>query len=420
MLFVPGSAAVEYRFDPAIQLRTLFDDNLDMRIPGEEIISFGVDVAPQLRATATSDTWQFAFNGKLNFVQFEDEVFNSEDQDVSFRMTRTTPRTVFQLDLANIRREDVTAGIQDIDELARINERVDRQIFSPAFQYILSPKNRVVISGTIANTHYDALNFNDFDYNGVTIGWTHQFDERTTFDINVEATDFDSVTPFQLALDSLACRSDVPEVTFNSNGFGSESLGINIGATYQWTEQLLVRASVGTRETDSEQDIVGCGDVIDVQIINGQLVFFTQPLQQTPTSSADSLLLDLGMQYRGEKYDLTLNLSRSVEPVGLGFLSQRDSAILNIDYKLAEKITASLISRYNNVDGLDEALSSNFGRENFMIQPSLNWRVTEQWTVNGGVRFRQVENEDALGVRREGFQVFAGARYKFKPTLISR
>ncbi|NNF16568.1 MAG: hypothetical protein HKN70_07455, partial [Gammaproteobacteria bacterium] len=127
-------------------------------------------------------------------------------------------------------------------------------------------------------------------------------------------------------------------------------------------------------------------------------------------------VLDANIEYKGEAYRIDASLSRSVSPVGLGFLIESTELSVRGDYRLSETLTARIsLSAYDN-EAVDSSVQ--FAREGIRIQPWVSWRVSEQWKLDGGVRYR---TRDSLNtVESEGFNVFVGATYNFKPWTASR
>ena len=70
-----------------------------------------------------------------------------------------------------------------------------------------------------------------------------------------------------------------------------------------------------------------------------------------------------------------------------------------------------------STESIDEGLE--FDRDGLRITPSVNWRVNQMLSVNGGIRYRSNESLTTTG-EREGVMAFVGFDYRFKPTTFSR
>lgn len=385
--------AAEYTIAPSISARAFFDDNLLMNTTGK-IKSFGMELQPSVKAAASSDTWRYELDASLGFYRLEDDLYDSDDQNITFNAIRVTPTTIWQFTGRNQRASSRTTELDATGLVDPQAQRRDTQSFRPAVQWNLDAKNRLTFGMTVDNVHYDALSFDDYDNYGGDISYARQYTEKTSLEL----------TAFGSLYKSENFKTSCAGVFFatDSGEFESETYGLRGGFRHQFSEQLNFGASVGRRQVASSAFVRTC--------------FFGSPFLQQRASEKSGLVLDASLGYVGEKYKIDASLSRAVNPAGLGFLIESTDFSIYGEYQFAERLLGQIyIIGFDNKSVDDDVA---FARNGVRVQPGFSWRFSERWWLNGGLRYRTVDSLDTL--ERKGLQTFVTVKYDFKPWRASR
>ncbi len=399
-------SAAEYSIQPSVNSRVTNNDNLLLSSDGAETETFFLEFTPRVRARRATEKWQADLDVSASFLRFEDDDFDSDNQNFSLQLTRRAETVLFQVVALNARQ---TTRSVDLDELGEIGfdiERRDRQYLRPSVTWTLNPTNQLAFGISGDNVHYGGFNFSDYDYYNADIAWTHQFDEKTQFNMSAFGSDYSSSPPGPQLTISEECSTERPPLGFIQNS-SSETVGVRVGGNRQPNSRLSYRGSVGYRQVDSAA--------------NGTCVF-QFPGQETfnDSSTSEGLVLDTGFDYRGESYQVSFSLSRSVSPAGVGSVTERDDLRASWSYRFSELVTFSLAATAFNLESLNP--DRPLEREGFQIAPRAVWKITEKLSLNGGIVFRSTESLSTQNPqdKRDGLSTYIGFNYNFKPIRFTR
>ncbi len=414
---VPTFAA-EYVLQPSVAGELTHDTNLLLSRDDQENESLYLKMSPRLRGSVSTGQWQAVGDVTASFIRFDDNEFDTDNQKISLQLTRTSERFLLQVSALNDRQSTRGVELDDLGEVDFGVERRDRQYIRPSATWTLNPTNRISVGVSAENVHYGGVQFSDYDYYGADFVWTHQYDEKTQFSVTTFGSEYLSTPPLPRGAESDECGISgffpviVPGVGIDFvevrqgvvEDFDSGTLGVQLGASRQPNSRFSYRGSFGYRNVETTNS----GRCLVAE--DGRNSFNT-------SSSSDGFVLDTGMAYQGEKYGIDLSLSRTVSPVGLGFLTERDSFNLNVSYRYSERISLGFLIYGFSTESIDDDL--NYERDILRITPKFTWRVTEKFKLNGGVRFRSVKTLNSGGTR-DGIVTYLGFDYAFKPTRLSR
>jgi hypothetical protein len=144
----------------------------------------------------------------------------------------------------------------------------------------------------------------------------------------------------------------------------SNSQNLQLGLIRQVTELWQVNASIGYSRTQDRQK-----------------VYYGPFFLGTEQSRQNSAIYALSVTRRGEVVNLSAAASRSLQPVGVSFLSRRDSLNFTATYALNERwdFTAGAAWQRDAELVLGQTV---LNRRYLTAQLAANWHWTEQWTVS--------------------------------------
>jgi len=144
----------------------------------------------------------------------------------------------------------------------------------------------------------------------------------------------------------------------------SNSGSLQLGLNHQMTELWQLNASAGySRTMDSEN------------------VYFGPFFRGTERSNQNSAVYALSVAHRGEVVNLTAAASRSLQPVGVSYLSRRDNINFTVTYALNERWDFSSSAAWQR-DAQLVVGQAVLNRRYLTAQLTANWHWTERWTVS--------------------------------------
>lgn len=230
---------------------------------------------------------------------------------------------------------------------------------SPFISYKIDELNSLTLTPSYSETTYTSSNstttnpsivnsnFRNNNTFNVNLAWQRLWTERYSSGLSLFYSRFDSQQ-----------QQGVNGGTAFASNF--DSVGINFSNSYLWSEKWKLIGNIGTRHTESK---------------NG-----------TTTNSSFGFLMDAGVNYTGEKFTSGLHFNRSLVPSSIGQLQEQTSVGLNFNYQFIERLSGSFNANYQESSFVTSGTSST--RKNIVIQPSLTWQMSPEWTLGGSYRYR--------------------------------
>lgn len=378
-----AAGAVEYTATAIVDQRLLHDDNILMfpdtcRVgSGESEVdpceglpapedSTGYELAPQFRLRARAARWEADGGLRLRYSRFDDGNLDSDDQFLDASVSRLGERSRWDLE-ANLDRTNTRNQVLELVDILFNTSRVESWRVSPAWSRTLTEKDSLVLSGTWGATDYDAvrLALSDYDYYDINAGWRRQLDEKSQVQVSLYRSTFESG------------ENPADPFDFEALGRKSETDGLQISYTRQFSESFTGSFAVGGRRTDSTTTFVPR---------TLPCVFFGLCEIVSETTDNNGFTASFGMDYRSERWSLGASVSRTLVPNGLfGGLLETDR--LTVDYTLALgprlDFTLTADGNIENTVG-----TGDFERDRWQIQPGVNWQFAERWRLTGQLRHR--------------------------------
>lgn len=230
---------------------------------------------------------------------------------------------------------------------------------SPSVSYKIDELNSIILSPSYSETSFtssgssptNSTNFRNNTSTNIGLAWQRLWNERYTSNVNFFYSNFSSPR-----------TTAIGESTF-------DSVGINFSNTYVWSQNWNIDGTVGARHTQSTIGTVS----------NGSFGF----------------LANVGINYTGESFSSGISFNRSLTPSNQGQLQEQTGASLHFRYKIAERLSAGLTTSYTqstsvNEPGLVNGINqlSTRKRENIVVEPSVSWSLSPDWTLAGSYRYR--------------------------------
>jgi len=368
----PADAA-EWKIDPRIELRSGYNDNISLRTD-DELSSPEIIVKP---ATLFSyETPTSGISGDLGFQvrrYTEESDLNDEigrlDVKSFHRMENT--ELGFNFDLI----KDTTLDDQ-LEQTGVALDRVDRWRvdLNPTWGYAFSERSSMQLGYTYTNVDYDNdenSNFFNYTTNLGTFSLSRILSERATGSVIFQYGSSD-----------------------NDADVESTYAGVSGGADYRFSETLTGSVFAGIRRTESKATR---NTFVPVQDENNNIIF-------VPVSSG-TREDDYGYIFSGSlskaflRGNTSFSATRDISNDISGFLLQVTQLRWASLYRFSETLSGQLDLSYYQSETAN-GVGRNRDNEYYWVEPRLNWRFRQFWTLSGSYRYSKQtydrSNNDAV------------------------
>jgi opacity protein-like surface antigen len=365
------AAAQDWTLKSSLSEKVLYDDNL-LLSPDHPISTFGSITTPSLTLTRDAPTSNMEVRAQFPVQLYLDHSeLNSADQLVDFSGSKDlSERSTLGLSANFDRRTSLRNSTDDTERFTVDKYRRTDWGLTPSWTYRLSPIDTMRLGVDYQDVTFDTSKRTNYRSYGPSFGLSH------------------AISPVAAIFGDLGYSRFEPDVPTNrrTNVFAG-----SIGYRYEPTERFKISGSGGLSYDVTTED----GRPDDKGL--GFLFKFDFDYQMTE-------------QLRGR-----IGLVHDSEPSGEGRQTTRNRATLGLDYELTPLTDLSFDARYtDNEDYLGTGVTSNSGSTHFVsLQPSLNYRLTDDLTLGAQYEFRHKTSGRGTATSNAAFVTL---RYAF-PTL---
>lgn len=377
---VTGGAA-EWTAEPSVSMRREYNDNLRMSIFPQKSVN-GSMITPALDLGVAAPTWKLGFGAAATQRRYSgQEGLDRDDSLLRFSSLYSTERSTWQLGASRSRDSVVTSEELDSDTgaISAVEDRETDSI-SPSWTWMFSQTTQLQLSYAQTDVTYGESSLGatlyDYRYRATTAALTKQISELNQIFISGSYSEF-----------------HVPDTDFDSK---TRSLQAGITRTFSETTRATFQA--GLRRTDS--------------FIKGgtpTYIFYTDPdtgityviqngvSPDTRTQRTGSVFSG-NLEKKFENTRLNMQLSRSLDPSGLGGQSEQDTFQIDLNRQVTARLRANVTANRLKVRNVEGNISGN-ERTYTSIGPDAYWQWSREWSVGMGYRYarlkRGYENEAA-------------------------
>jgi len=346
--------AGEWKIKGNIYQALSYDDNVIMRETPEASPVYAL--TPTLNVSHRTDVSEISANASYGIQRYLDKTeFDRENQNYGVSGRYSTEN----IEWGGVANYSLTPARDTAEqESGNFSTNSDRETFfvSPSVSYQLSELDRLTLSGHYTNTSYSTFedeslttfdSLNDYVDKGLNLSWSRRWSELYTSSLNIFYSNYESSGNNGIA----------------SNQIKSDSGGANISLTYFLSEKWELFGTVGGRVTKTKE-------------ANGI------------SNTSAGYLIDSGVNYIGESLLAEFSVKQSLEPSSQGPLNDQLRISLDLEYKLTERISISLLNSYQESESVNGNGDSSNKRKNYTFNPSLSWRLAPDWTLSGSYRYR--------------------------------
>lgn len=302
---------------------------------------------------------------------------------------------------------------------------------SPTFNYNLTEKDSLQITGTYTNLKYGSLpfgsglGFSPYENDQLSTALTHRYSERLSLNINAGYNKYDANGTFAGNLAPTLVDHNNPNniyEPFAGNTFyqqNSTTLSYQVGFNYKFDEKTTLVANGGIR--NSQTHSVNNAEWTDPNTpsyyknCNGNFIYYTST--NTPWLTCPTALYEQNATTNGKLYsatftrlfetgDLNLFFNQQLNPASTGSQQQTTQFQLTFNYFLDDRWNVGLNSSYLiskyllNYSGVTTAVGNN-NRTLITIAPNISWKWTPEMNFQLTYTYQDqmftVQNQSAIG-----------------------
>lgn len=323
--------------------------------------------------------------GRFSFyADSDDNDLEDEDLYLDGRLSHTTVLSEYALEAGystvGVRSSEVESAGGDSGSGSGTVRRADdsRQTFriAPEWSRLFGTRNRIIASAGYTDVDFDKETSGTgrlpYEYWNGDLTFQRTLNEKTSAGLRVDATRFES-------------NASGASIDNETNSYGA-----SLFTNYAFTETLSGSVYGGWQTSDIEltrQPFTFIGTTPVCVNSAGQL-----SLSCTEKFSDDNFVGQASLRKESEITDYTLSVSRSITPNSNGAETIRDTLDAVVSRQLTPRLRGRIGVLYFNREDVSDI--TNRDSDYISARFSLNWRLTERWSLDSFYRY--VNDQDEL------------------------
>lgn len=378
LLYSPTNYADQWRVDAKIKQDFAYDDNVRMSQDNPQG-SLEYKFTPVANFSLKTDNFFVHASTSYGLQRYPQiSSLNRTTQAHTIGMNYLTERSEWTVNATMNVAPSRNTAVEDSGVFSSDSQKTTLMV-NPFFSYKLTELDVLKLTANYTQTTYSTTDFSNYQSHLINFAWQRQWTERYSSSISASYSTFQS--------SSVRLNTKLNSGTYN----------LNFGSTYAISEQWDITGTIGGRFTKSEN---------------------TSTFGSTKSQS-QGFLLNAGLNYKGEQLSGQLNLSRSLMPSSRGQLQEQNRVGLNLQYQITERLSSSLTTNYQ-VTSRSATDNERASRENIILQPAINWHVSQDWTVTGSYRYRGQNIAGTQNKQAESNLFMLSINYNWQGLSLSR
>ena len=404
LAFAAGSYTVDFGFEQYVE----HDDNVNFTVDNETDAT-GFILTPHVGLKGQTPRWTFGANLDTPFERYSESLLDSDNQDLSLTAERTLERGSVGFD--GLVRRDSTHSIDEAGTVERIADRRVLDSLSAHWVRKVGQRHEIRLTGTGQKALYDSSlrceddfecrgtsRLNDYEYTAIQVDWTRLMSERLSTQVGVYGTRYEAeqAPELKFQFQGLAPPFDVP---LDVPDVKTDTVALQGGLIRVFNEQLRGTFLVGVRRVETtrafwNQDCVYLGTFCFIPLTNPFL-------SEAQNDSSGSVAI-AGIDYTGERLEVSAALTRRLEPSGLALLLETNELAIDLSYQLRERLFLRLRAQGRDSEGEETTLYTDattpplfqitkFDRQFYSLRPHVRWEFRHRWWLDAGVEMRNQE-----------------------------
>jgi len=394
MLCAGKSAAFDWIFAPNLTLTQRYTDNLRLLITPtrDNLIS---TLSPNLDLGYLADDNELRVNLKVNQLFYIGES-NLDFAEKIANLTDTFYGERWNASMSARYAEESSFGTQ-LTENGSGNLLVQVPRFtksiSPTFNYNLTEKNTLQLSGSYMDVTFGSrpfnsgIGFSDYTFDSISTTATHKFTPKLSFNLNSSYSIYNAGTNYSGIIIlpnphlSGTTNTYIGDTSYSQN---SKTLSYQLGFNYGYDEQTTIAGSAGIRNSNSHsvfgtEAFVPCGGLL--------------PNKPCPNSFSDSTSTTNGKIYTAsinrafEQGYLLVSYNQQLSPASTGNQQQTEMYNAIANYQITDRWETGLNITYlksSYIAGFANSATAVVTSNNRIyesISPNIKWKWTPETTL---------------------------------------
>lgn len=409
--------AVDYSATGSVSAVVSHHDNLRMTERNQVSVEKYL-VSPIISFAAKSETSMLSLNSIFYVNRYSDDRFDSDDQNIGLSMAHEMERWTLGLNANLVRESTITSEELSSGIVGETAERAERRAISGSASYTLTDTNLLQFQGAYLDQDYDASGFTGYENSSATLDWLHIFSERWKLVLSASYTKYESEklpelpVPYTTIIvpverdDGSVDLVPVPRGAYGDQSYSSitETKGGQIGIDYQWSEQSLLQARLGSSNSKSSRSTSfnnpGFCSSYDYNYISTQAPEFLIYLGGVCYDDDHSRVstAQVSWSWNNEKQKFNLNGTKQTSPTANGYTVDSTQLRSSWSYRLTERDTlgANLTVVRNRALNEDEtSRNAAIANRNYAsINVSYRRQLSEKWSVSASYQYSEQEYTD--------------------------
>lgn len=379
VLFPSPSQSAEWSLSGSVNQSLGYDTNVRMR--EEKQGSFEYKIIPELNFLHKTDVTEIKANASYGTQIYTDiENLNQDIQRYGLNGLYKTENIDWGLSGGYSVTPTRNTALQDTGDFESSSNNNSWSV-SPFMTYRINETDSLNLTPSYTESSFTGSpsNFRNNNTINANLAWQHLWTEQYSSALSLFYSTYDSQG---------SSSQGGTQINF-------DSIGANFSNTYALSENWKLSGTIGLRHTESEANSV--------------------------KSSSFGFLADTSVEYTGENFSSGINFSRSLKPSNQGQLQEQSRVGFDFSYKLAERLSASFNTSYQESTRINETDQGT--RKNITVQPSINWQMTPDWTLTGSYRYRtqdRTQNNAASNITVDSNLFMLTINYNWQGLSISR
>lgn len=362
--------AEKWYIEPIASVRFGYEDNVRLSTSDEEdAFSAYLNIkAPFGFRTEVSDVNLSAELQSRRFDGLSD--LDTDDQILGLDAVFRSTRNIFSLQGSYTRNSTRTSELETTGLVQTSKRRIGVNL-NPSWTLSVTERTSLQLGYQHTDVSYedaDLTTLTDYRYGRATVGLAYKLSEKTELYGNLSGS-----------------RYDAPDADTEF-----ETYQFQVGVNRNISERLSANASLGYAHTESE---------------------FLDSGGSEETSSEDTILLDLRIKRISETMIVEGFVNASETPSSRGRLLRKNAVGISLLQKLSPRTAFTFRGElYENTSagGFDD---DSDDRLYYFLEPGLNWRATNWWTISSAYRYRNQEYTNSTEDAAESNALFITIRY---------
>jgi hypothetical protein len=399
--------ATDYSSSVMLDAEASYNDNLRMSKTDKMAVQHYV-VRPLLRFNADTETTQFGLSSKLIFNHYDENQFDSNDQDLVLDFQHQFESSAVGLNAALIRDSTITSEVLGSGRIDDTAERTQTYQVTPSYTYTLNETNQLALQATYNAREYDSDNYIGYKNTSAQLDWFHILSDRIKLILSGTYSDYRSddrttYVPGQiLEVQTVNGPQLLPPTLFGQQTYynRSKDKGLQIGAEYQWSEQSQLMLRVGRSSNEQTYPIEDDPQRICTDTLYLRLVELGYEVGGVCDLEEDSNLttVQLNWSWDSERNSISVNSSKATQPSSNGYSVDSTQLSAYWGFKLTERdlVSANVSAVRNRAIG-DDAVQQNNSladRDYQSITMMYRHQFSTNWFVNGSYQYSNQKYRD--------------------------